>query len=95
VKVESPVAIQPSALAIHNAVLRAVLAAHRNRFAEKVNIPVALSGISPVSNKNRIAVIRIVDGCLDIVEIGWAVIIDSDYFGLAGNSQKQAYKRED
>lgn len=62
----------------------------RDGFAEEVNIVVAFAGICAGEDDDNIAIIGIVDCCLDIVEIRRAVIIDGDYFGLSGDGQEQA-----
>ena len=53
--------------------------------AVKVNIPIAISGICTVSNKNRVAMNGIVDSRLNVVEIRGFIVIYSDYSCLAGN----------
>jgi hypothetical protein len=48
--------------------------------------------VCTLRNENCISIVRIVNRRLDIVEVGWATIIDSDYSGLAGNSQNKTGK---
>jgi hypothetical protein len=53
--------------------------------AAKVNIPISIAGINPVSNDYGIAVIGIIDSGLNVVEIRRLIVINVDYFSLTGN----------
>jgi hypothetical protein len=62
-----------------------VSAADGDGFAKKVNIPIAIAGICAVSNKNRIAIIGIINSGLNVIEIRGFIVIYGDYFRLTGN----------
>jgi len=91
---KSPMIFSFCTVAVNYAIFWAIFAAHRNRSAEKVNISVAIAGINTVSDKNRITVIGIVDGRLNVIKLRSAIVINVDYSCLAGNGQKQQSKAE-
>jgi hypothetical protein len=63
-------------------------------FALKIDVAVAEASVSTWLDFDYIAIVGVVYCRLDIVKIGWAVIIDSDYPRLAGKDQKQKRQTE-
>lgn len=62
--------------------------------ALKVDIAVAGAGVYAGLDFNYIAVVGIIDGCLDVGEICGAIVINGDYSRLAGNGHKEESQTE-
>jgi hypothetical protein len=65
-----------------------------DRFALKVNITIAKAGVYAGLDFNYIAIVGIVNGCLDVVKIRRGIVIDGDCPRLTGNCQKQTSKNK-
>jgi hypothetical protein len=65
-------------LAINDTMLRPVFGFHGNGSPSEVYIAIPSASIQPVGNHHRVAIDSLVDRGLDIVEIGGAVVINSD-----------------
>jgi hypothetical protein len=82
VEVKPQVLVAIAALAVDNTVSGAILAAEGNGLAFEINIPVAVAAVGPVSNKNRITIVGIINRRLDVVEIRRIVVINGDCFSV-------------
>ncbi len=61
-------------------------AADGDGLALKVDIAIAGASVYAGLDFNNIAVVGIINGCLDVGELRGAIVIDSDYSRLAGNN---------
>jgi hypothetical protein len=83
-----------AALAVNNAVGGSIFAAEGNGLAFEVNIPVAVAAICPVSNKNCITIVGIINRRLDVVEICRPIVINVDisaHTGCGANTQHKSH----
>jgi len=71
-----------------------VCAADGDGLALKVDITIALAGISTWLDFDNITIVRIIYCCLDVVEICGAIIVNGDYPCLAGNGHQKVNKSE-
>jgi hypothetical protein len=89
VQVETSVRFLFRPIAVNYAIPGSVFAAHCNELAPEIDVPIAGAGICAGINHNGIAVVGIVYCCLDVIEIGWGIVIDGDYPCCTRNCQKQ------
>jgi len=78
-------------LAINNTVLVTILALYCYRLSAKVNICITASCVGPIRNKHRVPIIGIIDRWLDIVEIGWTVVVN----GYSSSGRIRRYQTHD
>jgi len=84
VKVKAAVSVFSGAVAINDAILGAGFRADGDGLAQKLDIPIAVTGVGAVGDDYLITIVGVVDCRLDVVEIRWAVVINRDYSTLAG-----------
>jgi len=84
VKIKPTVSVSRAAVAIDDAVFRAILGADSDSFSKEINVVVPLAGVGAVFNKDGIAMVGGVYGGLDVIEISRAVVVNGDGFSDAG-----------
>jgi hypothetical protein len=96
-KIKATVIFSAGSLAVDdscfdNSLVIWVCTLYSDSFAFKINIPIAITCINPRLNNDCVSIDGGVNSCLDIVEIGGAVIINGDGTGATGKGQYEKCK---
>jgi hypothetical protein len=88
-KVKTAVRLGRSAVAVYDAISRAVFAGDSDFFAQKINIPIAIPRVGSISHKNCVPIVSVNNCRLDIIEIRETIVINGNYSRLTGKNRQE------